>query len=104
MNPQPLMREYLQRLKTRAHQRFLAERAADLAVQCANFVIYKAKQGHLTATWGAPADKMNVYITDTLILTVSSDILIEALKEKMPDVDIIRYECQGYTQFLLDWS
>lgn len=98
------MRDYLQRLKIRAHERFLAERAADLAVTCANFVIYKAKQGHLTAHWGPPPDKMDIYLTDTLVLSLTFDMLLAALKEKMPDVDIIRFESQGYTQFLLDWS
>lgn len=104
MESQPVMRNYLQRLKTAAHQRFLAERALELAIVCANFVIYKAKQGHLTARWGPAPEKMEIFLTDTLCLTLSYDMLLGALKEKMPDVDIIRYHCDGYTQFLLDWS
>lgn len=101
----PLTRSHLQHLKDIYIHRLLVERAQELATQCADFAILKAKVGHVTATWSPPKDQLIIRYSDTLSpLTLTYEQLAVALKSKMPDLDITQYENGGYTYYLLDWS
>jgi hypothetical protein len=104
--PPPISRSYLQSVKEMAIQRRLRERADELAVLCAEFAVLKAKGGHTTARWSPTPDQLTLHYADpsTPPLTLSHEMLLDAIKLKMPDTDIVRYEYQGYIYYHLDWS
>lgn len=108
--PIPIFRSYLQSVKEVAIQRRLRERAHELAALCADFAVLKAKGGYTTARWSPTPDQLIVRApaatTDaqTPPLTLSQEMLMEAMRLKMPDTDIVQYEYQGYTYYHMDWN
>lgn len=101
----PLHRSYLQRLLQQEHERIVYVRSQELACQCADLAVLKARAGHRSMSWSVSPDKLMALSRDGLtVLHVTHDLLLQSLKEKMPDVDIGCHQAQSYVYYLLDWS